>query len=252
MFVLLFLLAARALPIEPAKVILFLCVGALRVLVRHALPGSRGFRALHAAVRNGRCDQLGRSARQNGGARSVAREFREATSVVSCSTRPATDIRSGFTIGPMLECGADRVGAKFEPESDNQALLHYYPDRKAWLLLPDSKPPLLTPYFETPAGRGPEPVMPAPYTPPSYKSKGKLIHRCASRIFPKNECERCDRAGPRSSVGAVRRRVARRGGTHHAQVRRADGMVHDPTRVAADRAALAIVAASSCTDAGCV
>ncbi len=57
--------------------------------------------------------------------------------------------------------------------AENQALLQYYPDRKAWLLLPDSKPPVLTQYFETPVGRAPERVLPAPETLSPDKPKGK-------------------------------------------------------------------------------
>ncbi len=43
--------------------------------------------------------------------------------------------------------------------AENQALLTYYPDRTAWLLEPDARPPRLTPYR-------PEAPAPPPVTPP--------------------------------------------------------------------------------------
>jgi hypothetical protein len=44
---------------------------------------------------------------------------------------------------------------------DNETLRHYYPDRTAWLLQPDARPPLLTPYTQIAAPKA-ENVEPAP------------------------------------------------------------------------------------------
>ncbi len=54
---------------------------------------------------------------------------------------------------------------------ENEKLLHYYPDRAAWLLEPDARPPKLTPYqVELPA-----PVPPVPAPPAGQKPKPKPL-----------------------------------------------------------------------------
>jgi hypothetical protein len=45
---------------------------------------------------------------------------------------------------------------------ENEKLRRYYPHRTAWLLQPDVRPPLLTPYFALPASPSMETVVPEP------------------------------------------------------------------------------------------
>jgi hypothetical protein len=58
------------------------------------------------------------------------------------------------------------VWARDLGSSEEQQLLHYYPDRTAWLLEPDAMPPKLSPYrVEEP----PKPVAPSHNTPPPLR-----------------------------------------------------------------------------------
>jgi len=44
----------------------------------------------------------------------------------------------------------------------NETLRRYYPDRTVWLLQPDVRPPLLTPFFQLPPSPAMETVAPEP------------------------------------------------------------------------------------------
>jgi hypothetical protein len=58
------------------------------------------------------------------------------------------------------------VWARDLGSSEDQKLLHYYPDRVAWLLEPDATPPKLSPYrAEEQPKPVPPPAAPAPKAP---------------------------------------------------------------------------------------
>lgn len=53
---------------------------------------------------------------------------------------------------------------------EDSKLLHYYPDRTAWLLEPDATPPKLSPYrVEEPPKPPPVPAIPTPHNPPPLR-----------------------------------------------------------------------------------
>jgi hypothetical protein len=54
--------------------------------------------------------------------------------------------------------------------AEDQKLLHYYPDRTAWLLEPDATPPILSPYRVEEAPKPPPPTpAPTPHNPPPLR-----------------------------------------------------------------------------------
>jgi len=62
------------------------------------------------------------------------------------------------------------VWARDLGSSEDQKLLHYYPDRKAWLLEPDATTPKLSPYHvEEPPKALPAPSVPTPHNPPPLR-----------------------------------------------------------------------------------
>jgi hypothetical protein len=62
------------------------------------------------------------------------------------------------------------VWARDLGSSEDQKLLHYYPDRTAWLLEPDATPPKLSPYrVEEQPRPVPVPASPRPNTPPPLR-----------------------------------------------------------------------------------
>jgi hypothetical protein len=55
---------------------------------------------------------------------------------------------------------------------ENEKLRAYYPDRKAWLLEPDARPPKLSPYQQT---ETPEPVAPPSQPAPAPPKKHPML-----------------------------------------------------------------------------
>jgi hypothetical protein len=170
LFVLAFVVALRTLPIEPAKVIVFLCAAHFVFWYGLHYLGTQDF--AHFMWQFEPEDAINTGDPQN---RKAVRDQLLANSgkqLVFVQYGPGHRYQEWVYNRADVDAGRI-VWARNLGPAENQALLQYYPDRKAWLLSPDSKPPVLTQYFETPAGRAPERVVPGPELPSPEKPKGK-------------------------------------------------------------------------------